>query len=555
MKSLVLIFLIILSSKIISQDKSSTNNSLNKITTNDDYNYIAINQFKMWVSNNGRGSHNPITNKAGLFWPGGDNADLQIVFTDGLICGGKVNGDTVVTGNFYNAGLQAGKILDSGLPDNPELEKYRVFKILKNWQEIPVGEIRDGYEKDFIEWPTSDGAPWFDIDQNGIYDPYVDQPRFEGDEVLWSVSNDLDTTRVESTFNNSPIGLEFQVSTYGFAEFNELGNTLYKKYKIINKSQNTIDSMYFSFFSDPDVGYALDDYVGCDTILNLAYAYNADVNDEGYYNNNPPAVGYKLVQGLKVRGDVTDSAKYSGRWIKGYKNLPMNSFALFFGGGRGAFVCEMIIDRIPVYNIIRGKECNGKDYIDPFTGDTTRFPFSGDPVIDTGWTMPNHPSWQQWSLDGDVRMFLNSGPITMAPADTQEVVIAVVAARGSDHIQSIAELRNTARTAQIFYDLYVPDLAYINYHPPIPEYYYLSQNYPNPFNPSTSISYELPLNGLVTLKVFDILGREIATLVNEEKQAGKYQVKFSANNLSSGMYIYTLTSRAYSKTKKMVLIR
>ena len=555
MKPLLIILIIILSTNIISQDKYTTSNSLNKTTTNDDYNYIAINQFKMWVSNNGRGSHYPITNTAGLLWPGGDKANLPIVFTDGLICGGKINGDTVVTGNFYNAGLQAGKILDSGLPDNPELEKYRVYKISKDWQKLLKGESRNEYEKDFIEWPANDGAPWFDLDGNGIYDPYVDQPKFEGDEVLWFVSNDLDRNRVISAFNNLPMGLEIQFLTYGFAKHNELGNTLYKKYKIINKSQNTIDSMYISLFSDPDVGYALDDYVGCDTLLNLAYAYNGDRNDEGYYGSNPPAVGYKLVQGLKVKSVDVDSAKYSGKWIKGYKNLPMNSFAFFFGSGLGSFTCRMIIDRIPVYNIIRGKECSGENYIDPYTGDTTRFPFSGDPVIDTGWTMPNHPSWQQWSLHGDVRMFLNSGPITMAPGDTQEVVIAVVAARGSDHIQSITELRNAARTAQIFYDLYSPDLADIDFHPLIPDYYYLGQNYPNPFNPKTQIDYELPLNGLVTLKVYDVIGREIATLVNEEKTAGKHQVDFSANNLSSGIYFYTLTSRAYSKTKKMVVIK
>ena len=83
----------------------------------------------------------------------------------------------------------------------------------------------------------------------------------------------------------------------------------------------------------------------------------------------------------------------------------------------------------------------------------------------------------------------------------------------------------------------------------------LSQNYPNPFNPATRISYELPVSGLVTLKVFDILGRELSTLVNEEKAAGKYQVDFSSSSLSSGIYFYTLTSREYSKTRKMVLLR
>jgi len=83
----------------------------------------------------------------------------------------------------------------------------------------------------------------------------------------------------------------------------------------------------------------------------------------------------------------------------------------------------------------------------------------------------------------------------------------------------------------------------------------LSQNYPNPFNPSTTINYSIPQSNLVELKVFDVLGREIAVLVNEEKQIGNYQVKFDATGLSSGVYYYTLKSGDFVKTKKLILLR
>ena len=83
----------------------------------------------------------------------------------------------------------------------------------------------------------------------------------------------------------------------------------------------------------------------------------------------------------------------------------------------------------------------------------------------------------------------------------------------------------------------------------------LSQNYPNPFNPTTKISYALPKSGLVTLRVYDVLGREVATLVNEVKNAGSYTVDFSASNFTSGVYFYKLETNGLSDIKKMMLIK
>jgi len=88
-----------------------------------------------------------------------------------------------------------------------------------------------------------------------------------------------------------------------------------------------------------------------------------------------------------------------------------------------------------------------------------------------------------------------------------------------------------------------------------PDNFYLSQNYPNPFNPSTVISYQLAVSSQVTLKVYDVLGNEVATLVNEEKPAGSYEVEFNASNLASGIYFYQLRTGEIILTKKMVIIR
>jgi parallel beta-helix repeat protein len=83
----------------------------------------------------------------------------------------------------------------------------------------------------------------------------------------------------------------------------------------------------------------------------------------------------------------------------------------------------------------------------------------------------------------------------------------------------------------------------------------LVQNYPNPFNPTTRISYQLPKNGFVTLKVYDILGREVASLVNETQKAGNYSVAFDASKLSSGIYIYTIHANDFVQSKKMILMK
>ena len=83
----------------------------------------------------------------------------------------------------------------------------------------------------------------------------------------------------------------------------------------------------------------------------------------------------------------------------------------------------------------------------------------------------------------------------------------------------------------------------------------LLQNYPNPFNPTTVINYQVPKSGLITLKVYDILGREAATLVNKEQEAGRYSIKLSADNLSSGIYFYQLRAGSFIQTKKMIILK
>nr|MBP9121179.1 T9SS type A sorting domain-containing protein [Ignavibacterium sp.] len=87
------------------------------------------------------------------------------------------------------------------------------------------------------------------------------------------------------------------------------------------------------------------------------------------------------------------------------------------------------------------------------------------------------------------------------------------------------------------------------------EEFNISQNYPNPFNPSTKITYNIPQRSNVSLRIYDVLGKEIATLVNEQKEAGTYNIQFDASKLSSGVYIYSIQAGDFLESRKMILMK
>ncbi len=449
--SLFIFLLILVSMGFKGADK---NQGTRKITTNDNYNYIAINQIFMWISNNGDGSHSPTTDAQGFFWPGGPNATIGAIFEDGLLWGGRIGREIRVGGSTYRHGLQAGPILEDGTAANPDDSRYRIYKIRKGWESMPPGPTRDQYEKDYNEWPVEDGAPWVDVDGDGVFTRDVDQPKFTGDEVLWYVSNDLDPERTTFLYGTLPMGMEVQSTVFGFNRTGALGDMVFEKFKFINKGQNTINDMIAGYWSDTDLGDAADDYTGCDTALSLGYTYNGDNNDVGFYGTPPPALGYDFFQGPIVQGSAGDSAKFLSGWKHGYRNLPMTAFAFYINDLSSIYADPELgtpAGAEQFYNYMQGLIWNGQPFIDPHTGEAVKFVLAGDPVARTGWY--EGPGWSGGPAPGDRRQFMASGPFDMAPGDTQEVVVGIVIAKGGNNLQSVTALKEKDKAAQIAYDL------------------------------------------------------------------------------------------------------
>ena len=124
---------------------------------------------------------------------------------------------------------------------------------------------------------------------------------------------------------------------------------------------------------------------------------------------------------------------------------------------------------------------------------------------------------------------------------------------------NLDEIFNVKRTIQkIYNNVYQIDSTYtsvVDKHLSVPSNYLLYQNYPNSFNPTTVVKYQIPELSFATLKVYDVLGKEIATLVNEEKAAGTYAVEFDATSIPSGIYFYKLQAGNFVETKKMILMK
>lgn len=270
------------------------------------------------LENNGMLVSHRITGHSGMEWPKGSH--LYINFASGLWIAGKVDGQIRTAVAEYGPEFVAGPWgSDQGASE------HKLYIVNKSDLADPLAS------DDFQNWPVDLGAPWVDEDGDGVYTPLpagLDHPEFIGDQVIWWVMNDGYQAQ-HSIFNTLPLGVELQMTIWGYDRPDAFGDMMFVKALIINKSGVDVDSTIIGLWADPDLGDAGDDFVGCDTTLSLGFCYNDGADSD--YGGDPPAIGYDFFQGPIVES-AGDTAFAYGRLIPGYKNLEMSSFTKYING-------------------------------------------------------------------------------------------------------------------------------------------------------------------------------------------------------------------------------
>ncbi|MCF6239304.1 MAG: hypothetical protein L3J79_10950, partial [Candidatus Marinimicrobia bacterium] len=445
------------------------------------------NQIRSWIGNNGHiVSHIP-TGNAGLEWPKGSGNTA--VFASGLWVAGLVDGDIRSAAAEFTSEFQPGVIIydpvtqTSSGPESPNDARFQVSSINKG--DNADESDPDNFNREYASWPAADGAPahdgeyftdtnlngvwddgedWEDFDVDGIYDgpdgvmvSGEDPPDMIGDQMHWFVINDAEPNTHSNLWSTAPLGIEVQTTVFGFDRADPLGNVMFIKWLVINKSGGDIDSLFLSIWSDADLGDAVDDYVGCDTILSVGYFYNGNQTDL-QYGSTPPAVGYDFFQGPIVPS-IGDTALVSGTNIPDFKNLPMTSFVKYTNSDPQFGDPETAEE---AYNYMKGLTAQGGVWNELLDENmpVTKFLYPGDPNTRSGWTEYDD------SPVGDRRMLMSSGPFTMetwvddsgdgfpqvGEPGVQEIVSAIIIAAGTNNTNAIDAMKFFDQFAQGAYD-------------------------------------------------------------------------------------------------------
>ncbi|MFA6440088.1 MAG: hypothetical protein WCX28_12315, partial [Bacteriovoracaceae bacterium] len=445
---------------------------------------MTINNLTAWYSSNGgleigHGNSSYIPgatfppNTAGISYASGF---MYVADTPELIANGAYYGNTFQQGAIR--GMQTGNA------DDKYGKNLRIWRVRKDFATADLRrdaaltngvmektvsihdmqQLRNQYKQDWIEWPWMKGAPYYDVNKNGIYDPKFivnefsievpdtnsDAPGIaDADQVIWYVCNDLGAG---SPFNTQSIGMEMQITIWGFRSSGALNNTLFRRCKFIYKgtafisSDHVLKNMYVGIWSDLDIGISYNDLAGSDSLLGLGYFYNSRVRDPEYtkYNTIPPSAGYDILQGPVVKGTSVDSALVNFSYRRGWKNLPVT--AITYTNQTNKPVSVGANGAVQLRNALNGFPTNSSiPRVNPFTQLPTTFWASGDPISRTGWIDGVAQS------PGERDMFISTGPFSMTLGDTQDIVTAFIAAQSPDIVASVGVLKYYDKIVQEYF--------------------------------------------------------------------------------------------------------
>jgi len=480
---LYIVLLFVLLNSVFAENKKS--NALNKASTLE-FALLDGNQIRNWFGNNGQLVSQIPTGGPGLEWPKGTG--LTAVFASGFWVGGTINGDIRTAAAEFQSEYYPGTIpydTQTQLPTGQSSPSSPAFQV----SAIEIGNSSDltseHFNQEYATWPASDGAPahdgeyfedendngvwdtdesFSDFDQDGTYDAPdgvlitgEDPPAFVGEFMAWYVVNDWHPESHADLWGSQPLGIEAQVLLYTLPMGGLYQNVQFHTITLVNKGGQTIDDVYYAYWTDADVGDASDDFVGCDPASNLGYFYNASATDQDY-GSAPPAVGYTILQGPMVPS-IGDTSFYGGETYLDKTTLDMTAFNPFTNGDNQFGDPESPAE---AYNLMQGLSAQGEarhEHLDQNQPITT-FIYPGDPVTGTGWTEYDE------SVPGDRRNLMSIGPFTMPPwedingngmADfgepgVQVIHSALVIAAGTSNLNAITAMKNFSNIVRDEFD-------------------------------------------------------------------------------------------------------
>jgi len=377
-------------------------------------------------------------------------------------------------------------------------------------------------------------APYKSVSGNSSYTPFEgDYPLLRGDQAIFWINNDKCNTHTE-TFGK-PLEVEILTMAYAYdkPEY-EFQHTIFLSYEIRNRSTNNYKDFYIGFFSDFDIGYSGDDYIGCDPSLNLVYGYNGtEIDGSGQshaYGKNPPAQGAMFL------------------------NKKMNAF-MYFNNSVGVMGDPAISNEY--YNYLQGKWRDGTPLTyggngyDEESTNYTNFAFNGDPVTQLGWTevTPNG-SGSNPNPPGDRRGLLSAGPFTLPAGGTICIDIALPFAQDleGNNITSVTMLKQKAEAIQQFYDNQQYEMTCTENVGVIEKEINRAalQVFPNPTRGQFTVTSKSIIENI---ELYDMLGQKVYTNT-PKKQALQIDI-----TLSRGLYLYRAVLQDGSVSSGRILVQ